>query len=126
MVKKERTGKRSLAYSNWHRLRMPPEALTTDVDWVEYRRKREAVAIVETKYGDATTEWSQRRVLQNVADERPQLPLFQVNYKHGDDPEDWNAWSFAVEPLNETAQNLDHIPTGWVAEAEYIVFLMSL
>ena len=105
---------------------MPPEALTTDIDWVEYRRGREAVAILETKYGDATVKWSQGKVLQSVADERPQLPLFQVNYKHGDDLKDWDAWSFKVEPLNETAQNLDHLPTGWVAEAEYIVFLMSL
>ena len=108
-VRPERTGKRSLAFSGWHRNYMPSHCYMSDLDVVEYRRGRECVGLVEVKYGNAPLEYSQRKLFTDMAD-RLQVPLFSANYRYPSDhdPESagyagWDAWTFRVEGVNDLA-----------------------
>ena len=122
----ERTGERRLDYSRWHRERLDGKIhFATDVDWLEYRRGRESVALIETKYGQPTINRSQRTVMADLAN-RAGLPFFVVAYRY-ESESDFESWQFWIAPHNDIAER--HPNTRfriWISEAEYRRFVDSL
>lgn len=136
-VRPERTGERHLDFSTWHRVRADRECFMTDIDALEYRRGREGVALIETKFGDTGADWSQATAQIDLAD-RAGLPLFLVNYHHPGTPadwepgqphtdEEWGAWQFRITPMNDIAKRTHHARYGtWITESEFQAFLRDL
>ena len=141
----ERTGERRLDYSDWHRERCPRELFTTDLDFVEYRHGREAVGLMEIKYGTRNMEWTQQHTLVDLADRSTPTPLFQVNYRYiqgsANDPprtvgrqktvvdwDNWETWEFKVTPKTSSARlAAKNTPVDqWINESAYIRFLTQL
>ena len=125
MANEERTGKRFLDYSGWHRT-LPSKLFATDIDWVEYRRGREAVALIETKLSDAPFPRSQRTVMTDLAN-RASLPFYLVRYHYVDESA-YDSWSFFVVPMNGHALAEDGPITfnQWIPATDYIRFLEQL
>ena len=123
-VRPEHTNARPMEYSRWHRQRADRLNFMTDIDSLEYRRGRESVALLEVKKWGAKLSDSQRKAQVDLAD-RAKLPIFLVEYKAPEAPEDWDAWEFKVSPLNGLAVNA--IPRDIVMnEFHYSRFLSQL
>lgn len=101
MVREEKTGIRSLAYSYWHRT-LDRKCTVVNLDWIECRWKYVAeykerrpviVAIIEdkfNKYGD--TAWmsdTQRGVMLELAD-KLKVPVYLVTHNVQMDKVDYN------------------------------------
>ena len=149
----ERSGWRDQAYSDWHRqLQFRRETLDVgadkyymlDLDVIEYRHGKEAVAFIELKHGEgATSSESQLQVLLDLA-RRAAVPLFQVNYRYemgaaATPPRDagngnivtwdkWDTWEFKIVARNDRARRKlnGHDETDWLPEYRYIRFLGQL
>lgn len=102
-VRPERTGVRRIEFNNWHREQAPLGCFMLDLDCVEYRRGREAVALIEVKFGNGFASSSQRKCLVDLAD-RAGLPLYLVRYEMPSGPGETATYRFNVLPWNDKAR----------------------
>ena len=124
-VRPERFGKRLVHYSTWHRERAGTLTYVTDIDWLEYRHRREGVALIEAKMYPGKIKWPQRTALADLAAARRPLPFFCVTYDFTKENENvLDNYRFEVEPLNELARDLT--TKCDMSSEEYAAFLRSL
>ena len=127
--KKRYVGPRNEHFNDWHRdyaSKRPSFArcYMTDLDCVEYRRGREAVALIEVKLTQgARAGESQKKLLKDLAG-RAGLPLFVVNY-WWDDENDLEAYHFKVSALNDLGREVLAYDRQMSAQ-EYAEFLEAL
>ena len=122
--KPEHTNSRPLDYSRWHRQRASRYNFMTDIDSLEYRRDRESVALLEVKKWGYKPSDSQRKAQVDLAS-RAKLPIYLVEYRVPETPDDWDSWRFRVTPMDSRAcQAMKQVTE--MNEFEYNEFLSAL
>lgn len=80
MTRPEIQNNRDLRYSHWHRDRLSPACHCTDLDWIEWRRGRGVVALIEAKMGLGTPLREFQFDVYTELSRRSQVPFYLVNY----------------------------------------------
>ena len=83
MTKLEKTGKRDLRYSGWHREKLPYWCYCTDLDFIEVRRKEDGalhlVAFIEVKGPSGGLTDFQKFVFEELA-KLSGVPFYAVTH----------------------------------------------
>jgi hypothetical protein len=125
----ERTGKRDLTYSAWHRPdriraylgpRRAAQLTVIDIDWCEYCAVcREPVALIETARDDRGNRTVKPATVTFKLAKKAAVPAYVVLYSAAGEGVDASLKDFRVQQAGQT---------GWVAmsPSQYAEFLWSL